>query len=93
MSRMVPQPLATFTQPVHLSASPAALPPRTYILCTAGKADEPTRPYVARVAADPDWRLVKLNAEHIAHVTAPRDVAAALTDLLLTREARPPSDR
>jgi hypothetical protein len=84
---MVPQPLATFTQQVHLSGSPSTLPPRTYVLCTEGKANEPPRPYVARVAADPDWRLVELHADHVAHVTAPRDLAAALTDLVQT--ARP----
>jgi len=82
VSRMVPQPLATFTQPLHLGGSPSALPPRTYILCTEGKADEPARPYVARVTADPDWRLVELHADHVAHVTAPRDLTVALTDLL-----------
>ena len=85
VSRMVPQPLATFTQPVHLEGSSSALPPRTYLLCTEGKADEPERPYVARVAADPDWRLVELKADHSAHVTAPRDLAAALIDLASMR--------
>jgi hypothetical protein len=84
VSRMVPQPLATFTQPVQLRSPPSALPPRTFILCTEGKEGEPPRQYESRVRADPDWRLVELAASHSAHVTAPRDVAAALRDVVLT---------
>lgn len=91
VSRMVPQPLATFTQPVQLRSSQSALPPRTYILCTLGKEDEPPRPYVSGVRADPDWCLVELAASHVAHVTAPHDLAATLIDVVLTRHPTAPT--
>ena len=83
ISRMAPQPLATFTQPVQLHSPASALPPRTFILCTEGKEGEPPRPYESRVSADPDWHLVELAASHVAHVTAPRDLAATLMDVVL----------
>jgi pimeloyl-ACP methyl ester carboxylesterase len=92
ISRMVPQPLATFTQPVQLRSTPSALPPRTFILCTEGKEGEPPRPYVSRVRSDPDWRLIELPASHVAHVTAPHDLAATLTDVVLTAQPVAPSN-
>jgi hypothetical protein len=36
---------------------------------------------VARVRADPSWRLVELAATHSAHVTAPEKVSAVLRDV------------
>jgi pimeloyl-ACP methyl ester carboxylesterase len=90
ISRMVPQPLATFTQPVQLRSPASALPPRTFILCTQGKEEEPPRPYASRVSAAPDWRLVELAASHVAHVTAPHDLSATLTDVVLTRNPTAP---
>ena len=36
-SKMVPHPLATFTQPIRLRNSAAAADPRAFILCTEGK--------------------------------------------------------
>ena len=81
MVRMVPQPLATFTQPLTLSNRAAELPPRTYIHCTEGKDGEPPPPYLAPVRGDPAWRVVDLAAGHTAHVTAPEKLSATLLDL------------
>jgi pimeloyl-ACP methyl ester carboxylesterase len=77
VSRMVGQPLATFTQPVTLGDHPAVLP-RTYVLCTEGKEGQETPTWVTRISADPDWRLIRLRAGHTAHVTAPDAVARTL---------------
>lgn len=90
VTRMVAQPLATFTQPVHLESPAPSVPRLTYVLCTVGKGDEPPRPYVSRVAADPAWRLVELEANHVAHVTAPEKLVATLADIV---EVGPDSPR
>jgi pimeloyl-ACP methyl ester carboxylesterase len=81
VSRMVAQPLATFTQPVRLTAPAGGLPPRTYLHCTEAEG-EPPRPWVERVSADPDWRVVEVAAPHTGHVTAPAVVADALLGLI-----------
>ena len=46
MSRMVPQPLATFTQPLRLTNPAGPGVPRTYVLCTEGKEALLTDPWV-----------------------------------------------
>jgi pimeloyl-ACP methyl ester carboxylesterase len=80
VARMVPHPLASLRQPLHLEHEPPDLP-RTFVLCTEGKEDEAEPPHVARVRADPSWRLVELAATHSAHVTAPEKVSAVLRDV------------
>ncbi len=79
MSRFVPQPLRTFTQPLRLTGAGSSAQ-RTYVLHVEGKEGEETPFYVKRVRSDPAWRFVELPAGHAAHVTAPR----ALADLLLS---------
>jgi pimeloyl-ACP methyl ester carboxylesterase len=78
VARMLPHPLATMTQPLHLEHDPPPLP-RTYLLCTEGKEAEP--PSVARVRADPSWRLIELAATHTAHVAAPELLSRTLLDI------------
>jgi pimeloyl-ACP methyl ester carboxylesterase len=81
MSRMVPQPLRTFTQPVHLHgrASPHR---RTYVLHTQGKEGQDLAGYVERVRRDAGWRFREFDAGHGAHVTDPRRLADLLISLL-----------
>jgi pimeloyl-ACP methyl ester carboxylesterase len=80
MSRMVPQPLRTFTQPLRLtSAEPQ--PRRTYVLHVEGKEGQNLPGYVQRARADPGWRFIELAAGHAAHVTAPRQLADLLIGL------------
>jgi pimeloyl-ACP methyl ester carboxylesterase len=81
MVRMVPQPLATFTQPLHLTNPAGSAVPRAYVLCTAGKEDQELPGYVQRVRSDPGWRFVELAAGHSAHVTAPRELVDVLVQL------------
>ena len=81
IARMVPQPLATMTQPLRLSAPDRPGPPRTYIYCTEGKDGEPVPGYVQRAFDDPDWRIVRLAATHTLHVTSPELLAETLVGL------------
>jgi pimeloyl-ACP methyl ester carboxylesterase len=81
MSRMVPQPLRTFTQPLRLtSAEPR--PRRTYVLHIEGKEGQDQPGYVQHAREDPGWRFIELAAGHAAHVTAPRQLADLLIALL-----------
>ncbi len=81
MSRMVPQPINTLTQPLRLANPPGAGVARTYILCTQGKEDQELPGHVQRVRSDPAWRFIELAAGHGAHVTAPQQLADLLAEL------------
>ena len=83
IARMNPHPLATMTQPLHLEHGETDLP-RTFLLCTEDKEDAVEPPYVARVRADPSWRLIELAATHTAHVAAPELLSRVLLDLVGT---------
>ena len=80
LSRMRPQPLRTYTQPVRLSGPP---PPvrRTYVLHTEGKEGQELPAYVERVRSDAQWQFLELAAGHAAHVMAPRQLADLLIGL------------
>jgi pimeloyl-ACP methyl ester carboxylesterase len=80
VARMVPQPLATMTQPLLLEHGEPDLP-RTFVLCTDDKEGQTEPPYVGRVRADPSWRLVELAATHTAHVTAPEQLSRTLQEI------------
>ena len=59
MSRMVPQPLRTFTQLLRLTSAEPQFQ-RTYVLHTEGKEHNDLPDHVQRIRADSDWRLVEL---------------------------------
>jgi pimeloyl-ACP methyl ester carboxylesterase len=82
ITRMVPQPVKTFTQPVRLTSPTAAELPRTYIRCTEGKEGEALPAYVERARSEPGWRYRELAAGHGAHVTAPQALANLLIQLV-----------
>jgi pimeloyl-ACP methyl ester carboxylesterase len=84
VARMVPQPLATFTQPLRLAHPPPDLP-RTFVLCTEGKEHEGEPPHVARVRADPAWQFVELAAPHPAQVAEPDKLSVTLRDIAAGR--------
>lgn len=79
LSRMVPHPAASFSQPVRLTNAAAARLPRVYIFCSEGKGEEPVPAYVERARSEPGWLYHELATGHAPHVTAPQE----LTDLLL----------
>jgi pimeloyl-ACP methyl ester carboxylesterase len=81
MSRMVPQPLRTFTEPLRLTGAQRQVR-RTYVLHLEGKEGQELPDYVQRAKADPDWRFIQFAAGHAAHVTAPRELADLLVGLL-----------
>jgi pimeloyl-ACP methyl ester carboxylesterase len=80
LTRMVPQPLRTFTQPLRLTTD-AVHVRRTYVLHTEGKEDSDLPDHVERIRASGDWDFVEFPAGHAAHVTAPRQLASLLASL------------
>ncbi|MCV2489226.1 alpha/beta hydrolase [Geodermatophilus sp. YIM 151500] len=81
VARMVPHPLRTLTQPLHLVDDAAVEPPRTYVLCSEGKHGQPVPAYVQRISADPQWRVIEVEAGHAAHVTAPEALVGTLVEI------------
>ena len=88
LSKLVPQPLLTFLQPVQIGNPAAAALPRAFILCTADKdlqADPQMDPYVLaaeRVRSDPNWRVVELADNHLAPINNPQATSEALLSLV-----------
>lgn len=78
-SRLTAHPVAVDMEPVQLQNPAAASIQRAFILCTADK-DEPW-PMVDRLRADPTWRVLDLDATHLAPLSAPELVADALLSL------------
>jgi pimeloyl-ACP methyl ester carboxylesterase len=87
--RVVPQPLATFTEALHLDHADAT-PTRTYVACTASATATTFRPFAERVRADPAWRYREIATGHDAMITAPDALAALLLEAATDHEpARP----
>jgi pimeloyl-ACP methyl ester carboxylesterase len=88
LSKLVPQPLLTYQQPVKLGNPAAAALPRVFILCTADKdlqADPQSDAYVLaaeRARSDPNWRVVELADNHLAAINNPQATAEALLSLV-----------
>jgi pimeloyl-ACP methyl ester carboxylesterase len=82
MERMVPQPAATFEQPLHLTNPQLTGVSRAYVLCTQGKEGPELPGYVRQARSDPAWRFVELPAGHAAHVTAPQQLTDVLIELI-----------
>jgi hypothetical protein len=78
LRRRVPQPLATYAQPVRLSNPAAAALPHAYILCTDKGPGDPFGHFAAQ-ARTQGWRTYELPAGHFPMLTMPQ----ALTNLLL----------
>ena len=80
LRRLTPQPLGSYTTPLHYAGPPGNGVPATYIECTA----PPTAMQdVARkrAAALPGWRYLKMATPHDAMITHPREVAEILLAL------------
>ena len=86
-SKVTPQPLKTFEQPLHLK-NPAIVSakPRTHIACTGGSFFRSLmRRILARRALPPTeagWRLRQLPTSHCAMITMPRQLADLLLELV-----------
>jgi pimeloyl-ACP methyl ester carboxylesterase len=81
ISKLMPQPLLTFLQPVRLGNPTAAELPRAFIASTEDPMAFSTQT-VERVRTDPNWRVVELADNHLAPVNSPQMVAEALVSLL-----------
>ncbi len=80
-ARAAPQPFGTFTQPLHLTGTPGALP-KLGILCSFSEAEirqmiEAGHPWGLGMAG-PEWQFVELKTGHWAMLSEP----AALTEIL-----------
>ena len=84
LAKLVPQPLATYTQPIRLGNAAAAAIPRDFIFCTEGKedaAEDFTVPTATRVRSAPGWRYLELADTHMAPINAPQATAEMLLSL------------
>jgi pimeloyl-ACP methyl ester carboxylesterase len=79
--RLASQPFKTLTQPVRLTHAPDATLQRAYILCAKDHPGE-LEPRMERIHANPAWTWREINADHLAHVTAPQTLADALLELV-----------
>jgi pimeloyl-ACP methyl ester carboxylesterase len=80
--RLVPHPFKTLTQPLRLTDPPVQPLSRAYILCAKGRNGAPLEPRMERVRTNPAWRWREIDADHLAHVTAPELLANALLELI-----------
>jgi pimeloyl-ACP methyl ester carboxylesterase len=84
LGKLVPQPLATYTQPIRLGNPAAAAIPRAFIFCTEGKGEvgDPFVTTASQVRSAPGWRYRELTENHLAPITAPQATAEALLSLV-----------
>jgi pimeloyl-ACP methyl ester carboxylesterase len=83
--RRTPQPVATFTEPVHLAQPLEAFPfGRTYVRATV---EEPGVPWAAferaaqRARRNPAWRYREIATTHMVASNRPQELAAVLLEL------------
>jgi pimeloyl-ACP methyl ester carboxylesterase len=82
VDRLRPQPLATFTEPIHLTGGLDRLP-RAFVRCTGGGLDvfgDPIAPLVTRAKAE-GWEYRELVAPHDPHLFDPAGTVAVLHEL------------
>ena len=77
--RRMPQPLATFTQPLE-HAPPEELP-RAYVYCTIAAPGDVFGQFAARAREDERWAYREIVASHNPHITVPDQLAETLDDL------------
>lgn len=84
-AKLVPQPLATYTQPIRLGNPAAAAIPRAFVFCTESKGDaaaDSTVRNANRVRSAPGWHYRELGNTHLAPVNIPQATAEALLSLV-----------
>jgi pimeloyl-ACP methyl ester carboxylesterase len=83
VARLRDQPVATFTEPFHLTNT-AAHVRRAFIRCTGHEldvgGDDPIEPMAARARAE-GWPYLELSAPHDPHLFDPTSTAAVLNEL------------
>jgi len=78
-ARIVPHPFKPFTLPLTVSNPAAARLPHTFIYCTKTHAEE-LDIVAARVRTE-GWGYYEIEADHMAMVTAPEEVARVLVEI------------
>ena len=78
--RRVPQPIATFEQPIRLTGAVEQLR-RTYIYCTKARPGDVFRQFAERAKSEPGWKYREIDASHNPHITVPDVLAAMLHEL------------
>ena len=82
VARLRDQPVATFTEPIHLASSSARVR-RAFVRCTGDELDvggDPIEPMAARARAE-GWLYRELNAPHDPHLFDPTATADVLDEL------------
>jgi pimeloyl-ACP methyl ester carboxylesterase len=77
--RRMPQPLATFTQP--LEKAPPEEMPRAYVYCTIPGPGDVFGQFAERARHDERWEYREIVASHNPHITVPTQLADILQDL------------
>jgi pimeloyl-ACP methyl ester carboxylesterase len=79
LSKVVPHPLNSFAQPVHIRDPSLSAFEKFYIQCVKGVEPlESDAPFVARAKTEPGWQYRALDANHLVPVSAPHDLADVL---------------
>jgi pimeloyl-ACP methyl ester carboxylesterase len=81
LSKLRPQSLATYIQPIKLGNSEAAALPRAFIYCTENPLEMSTG-IAERVRSEPNWRVVEVADNHLVNVNDPQATAEALLSLV-----------
>jgi len=82
LAKLVPQPLATYTQPIRLGNPTAAGVPRAFVFCTEGKeANDVFASTATRLRTAPEWRYRELTDNHMAPINAPEATAEVILSL------------
>lgn len=81
-SKLSGQPIKTQSQPVRRKNPAVAALPHVYIVCTQGRSADSLERRRDLVRSKPGARYLELSANHLALVTAPEEVAAALLSLV-----------
>jgi len=85
LERLVPQPMATESQPITLGNPAAAALPRAFIFCTEEKGtpeEDPLARVAAEVRSDPHWTYRELAQNHLAPVNGPQATAEAILSMV-----------
>ncbi|HEV2124362.1 MAG TPA: alpha/beta fold hydrolase [Chloroflexota bacterium] len=78
LGRRLPHPLATFTQPLRLTAAATHLP-RVYAYCRAKSAPDAFGRFSERFRDDPAWGYAELPTDHFPMLTMPRELMELLS--------------
>ena len=83
LDRLRPTPFGHFTTPVAVTNPAARTLPRTYVRFTRWPHPGFDR-WAQAAESSTGWRLRRLDADHIAHITSPAELASVLLELLET---------